>query len=844
MKRVLLFIIVCVFMSLSGFLNAQTMYTYDFNSLTLGSGINGQDNWMSTYQTVSGGDFEVNYTSGGSALSPDNSLCLLYNHGGPGIGQTASRLTTPALPFDFSAGGIMEIEVKMLVNWWGVGFGWGYDATNNGTINFGTADANDGGCWFYLKNANNTNHDQHSFTKPDGTTINFTYDNSVSDWNVFRFSIDFTANAGAGAITMYAKTPTGTWSTISEVNSVNLGLTPGSSNKLDPAMWNRLLMHSQGGVGGFDDIVIRQYGPSYQYIVFESIPATKLTTDPPFVLHAYSNQGLPVSFTVTGPATITNDTVLTITGPGMVSVTAHQPGNGTTIDPATDVTQTFEAVNPLAVFPEVDIKNPVNGATVKNPKLLKIPLCATAVIDYPELLSISDLKFVIGGTDYTATPTANGYYICYWQPSTYGSYTGHVVATSTGGSSTTSPDFTFNVVQDSSAQQFVAINQVHMATQTTYGLLMRLDTTIVFPSFSGTYKKVTAVLNYDCPNDGCEPWDRVCHIMITGANGEETELFKYITPYGKACSDSVDVTDLVSQLQGKIHLTADFPAKSVITLTLKYHEGESPAKYSWVKKVWYDQYYSFGNFANQQSVEEKTVELQDTSDFYIHHAYLRIMSSGHNWGDNNTGNAAEFKEATHNIQVDGTTVYTQHLWQTCNPNPAGCNAQAGTWQYSRAGWCPGSIPILWRFDLSSYIHQDVDLNYQFDPTYIDYCSSSNPGCVTGSTCTDCTDPANPIIDVAADLISYFDVIPASVEELEIQMEVFPNPSNGVFTIETSVDFMRDAVVTVLDATGKTVQQFSWNGESRTLDLTQLSEGIYVLKVLSENGISVKKLIVE
>ncbi|MGD9493578.1 MAG: T9SS type A sorting domain-containing protein, partial [Bacteroidales bacterium] len=344
--------------------------------------------------------------------------------------------------------------------------------------------------------------------------------------------------------------------------------------------------------------------------------------------------------------------------------------------------------------------------------------------------------------------------------------------------------------------------------------------------------------------EGCEPWDRVCRIMITGANGEVTELFKYITPYAKACSDSVDVTDLVSQLQGKIHLTADFPSKSKITLTLKYHEGEAPAKYSWVKKVWYDQYYSFGNFANQQSVEEKTVELKDTSDFYIHHAYLRIMSSGHNWGDNNTGNAAEFKEATHNIQVDGTTVYTQHLWQTCNPNPAGCNAQSGTWQYNRAGWCPGSIPILWRFDLSSFIHQDVALNYQFDPTYIDYCSSSNPACVTGSTCPDCTDPANPIIDVAADLISYFDVVPVSVEESEIQMEVFPNPSNGVFTIETSVDFVCNAVVTVLDATGKTVMQFSWNGESRILDLTELSEGIYVLKVLNKNGISIKKLIVE
>ena len=844
MKNVFLISAMLVAMFSCRLLQAQTMYTYDFNSLTLGSAINGQDGWMSTFQTVSGGDFEVNYTLSGSALAPDNSLCLLYENGGPGVGQTASRLSTPALPFDFSAGGIVEIEVKMLVNWWGVGFGWGYDATNNGTINFGTADANDGGCWFYLKNANNTNHDQHTFTKPDGTSVTFTYDNSVSDWNVFRFSIDFTANAGAGAITMYAKTPTGTWSTIPEINSLNLGLTPGSNNKLDPAMWNRILMHSQGGVGGFDDIVLRQYGASYQYIVFESLPATKLTTDPPFVLHAYTNHNLPVNFTISGPATITNDTVVTITGPGFVTVTAHQAGNGTTIDPAADASQTFEAVDPLAVFPVVDIINPVSGASVRNPQLLKVALNATAVIDYPEILSIDEVKFVIGGIDYQATATSNGYYICYWQPDAYGSYTAHVVATSTGGATTTSPDFTFNVLQDSSSQNFVAFNQIHMATQETSGLLMRMDTTIVFPAFCGTYQKVTAYLNYDCPPEGCEEWDRVCRIMTTGANGEEIELFKYVTPYAKACSDSVDVTDFVSQLQGKIHLVADFPSKSKITLTLKYHEGAAPAKYSWVKKVWYNQYYSFGNFASQQSVEEKNIALQDTNDVYIHHAYLRIMSSGHNWGSNNTDNAAEFKEATHNIQVNGSTVYTQHLWQTCNPNPTGCNAQSGTWQYNRAGWCPGSIPILWRFDLSSYIHQNVDLNYQFDPTYTDYCSSSNPGCVSGSTCTDCTDPANPIIDVAADMISYFDVIPASVQEIELQMEVFPNPSNGVFNLATSVDFSHDVLLSVLDMTGHVVYQSSWNGESRTLDLTSLAEGVYVLKIEGMDGIAVKKLIVE
>lgn len=822
--------------------NAQTVYTYNFNNLTLGSALNGQDNWVSTFQTVSGGDFEINYTSGGSALSPDNSLCLLYNHGGPGIGQTASRKTTTALPFNFGAGGIMEIEVKMLVNWWGVGFGWGYDATNNGTLNFGTADANDGGCWFYLKNANNTNHDAHTFTKPDGTSVNFTYDNSVSDWNVFRFSIDFTANSGAGAITMYAKTPTGNWSTIPQVNSLNLGLTPGSNDKKDPAKWLSLFMHSQGGVGGFDDIVIRQYDASYQYIVFESIPPTKLTTDPPFIVRAYTNHNLPVNFTISGPATLTSDTVVTITGPGMISVTAHQPGNAS-VDPAADVAQTFEAVDPLAVFPTADLRNPVNGSLVRDPKLLKIPLCINTAINYSEILDIASVHFVIGSDNYTATETNNGYYQYYWAPPAYGSYTMHAVVTSSGGAVTTTPDITFEVVEDSASMEYVAIDHFEMANAPAFGLLQRLDTTVTFPSMAGTYSKVTAYLTYDCPASGCEPWDRVSRIMARGASGEYIELCRYITPYAKACADSVDVTDLVSQLQGKVDLQVDFPAKSVITLTLKYHEGSAPANYSWVEKLWYNNYYSFGQYGALQSVEPGRAYLQDTNDVFISKAFLRIVSSGHNWGSNNSDNAAEFKEATHNIKINGTTVYTQHLWQTCNPNPTGCNNQSGTWQYNRSGWCPGSMPILWRYDLASFLHQNINLTYQFDPNYTDMCSSSNPGCVSGSTCPDCTDPANPIIDVAANIITYYDLV-VSVEEREaFDLQIYPNPSHGNFQLTSGLPFTEAAMVEVSDATGKILLAFEWNGGNRMLNMNSYSKGIYVLKIQNSRQLSVKKIIV-
>jgi hypothetical protein len=59
----------------------------------------------------------------------------------------------------------------------------------------------------------------------------------------------------------------------------------------------------------------------------------------PIALTATASSGLAVTYTVTGPATVSNST-LTITGLGTVTVTASQPGNSSYV-PAQSVTQSF-----------------------------------------------------------------------------------------------------------------------------------------------------------------------------------------------------------------------------------------------------------------------------------------------------------------------------------------------------------------------------------------------------------------------------------------------------------------------------------------------------------------------
>jgi len=79
-------------------------------------------------------------------------------------------------------------------------------------------------------------------------------------------------------------------------------------------------------------------GTTPQIITFGSLPNVAYGSTP-VALTATSSSSLAVSYTVSGPATLSGSTVV-ITGVGTVSVTASQPGNNT-YAAATSVTQTF-----------------------------------------------------------------------------------------------------------------------------------------------------------------------------------------------------------------------------------------------------------------------------------------------------------------------------------------------------------------------------------------------------------------------------------------------------------------------------------------------------------------------
>jgi hypothetical protein len=75
-----------------------------------------------------------------------------------------------------------------------------------------------------------------------------------------------------------------------------------------------------------------------------------------------------------------------------------------------------------------------------------------------------------------------------------------------------------------------------------------------------------------------------------------------------------------------------------------------------------------------------------------------------------------------------------------------------------------------------------------------------------------------------------------------QVHVFPNPSTGIFNVDLPEGKVYQLEVT--DLTGKVLYKQAANGGTNQLNLEGAAKGIYLLKVNSQNGSAVRKLIVE
>lgn len=506
----------------------------------------------------------------------------------------------------------------------------------------------------------------------------------------------------------------------------------------------------------------------------------------------------------------------------------------------------------------VSFKNLTDAYNFEMPdELRQVMIKAKASVTDPDKLGyvIESVVFELDGQTIPGTKIKSVYY-AKWKPSSYGTKILKVTATDNNGTSST----------DELEITFIKKRTYHEVSTfdgevVSFGATSRtIKKTVQLPQGIGAYNELKAKLYVGCPNGveaDCDPWDRKANIDVKGPDGNWIQIIRYITPYGVACDHEIDLTEYLSVLQGEVEFRVfiDTWTKGwTIDLDFTYNNEAPEYLYSQVDRIW-DANFNFGNMNNLKTVPVKTFGFPIGAEV----SNLKLSTTGHGWGPNNTGNAAEFYETTHHIWVDGSETFNQHLWNVCNPNPDDCTGQKGTWYHPRAGWCPGAISPTHDFDLSSYIENGtIELEYIFDQDYKDYCNPANPDCVSGTTCTDCSGDTQPFYMVDAHVISYSnypmhagnETFPGVTATKEIQISEFsisPNPTTGEFSINIEDNNWINNVK-VISVAGKEVLNINTsNNLNKTVkvDLTGQEEGVYLVQITnSKGGVSTQKVILD
>lgn len=588
-------------------------------------------------------------------------------------------------------------------------------------------------------------------------------------------------------------------------------------------------------------------GQNNQIIEFTQIPK-QYTFSPDFNLVAEVNTNLPISFIVeSGPAEINGD-MLSLTGQaGTVVITATQVGNDEYYP--TSKTQNFEVIDISEIEPEIYTAIP-EESTILMPDLIPYKLTARASTDESEVLEIENISFEVNG-NMLETVYNGGYFSAWWTPENFGSHHIQITATSSNGmQAQLSRNITVsNDIETTTTPtlQNAVIDWGTIGSQWYYG-------TYVLPQSVGAFKKITASFDVSCPSvpGGCDDWDRLAYVQIKNRDGNWIELFRYITPYGKPCSHTIDVTDYESVLQGEVEMRVFIDTWGTggwkMNLNLIYEAGQPEYQYTALQEVWHGTF-NFGDYNNLQPIPTKHIQPPTNTE----EALFRLVTTGHGWGQNNTGNAAEFYFATHKLKVNGQDSFTQNMKKICNPNPDGCQPQYGTWQYDRAGWCPGSIPAPYFYDLTPFISGDFNFDYEFQTSYVDLCHPNHPDCISGITCPDCNDGYNPHYRISGYIIYKSNSIlnitssPRVETSLTNRLTIYPNPGSGICKIYLEKE-MKNPVLQVFDITGASIKTYFFKNSTefidKTFDLSNLTPGVYFIKIYNTKEQYTTKFVIQ
>ena len=141
--------------------------------------------------------------------------------------------------------------------------------------------------------------------------------------------------------------------------------------------------------------------------------------------------------------------------------------------------------------------------------------------------------------------------------------------------------------------------------------------------------------------------------------------------------------------------------------------------------------------------------------------------------------------------------------------------------------CDNSTNVIWKdwssvsVDLSQYIGQNITLQFTtFDCTMGAHFGYAYISCYCGSTSSISEFDKNNIINIS------------------------PNPSNGLFTLTLQNIPNKNSEIEIFNSLGERINKDILNTQTKTIDISGYSKGIYFLKISSEEKYLFKKIIKE
>ncbi len=387
----------------------------------------------------------------------------------------------------------------------------------------------------------------------------------------------------------------------------------------------------------------------------------------------------------------------------------------------------------------------------------------------------------------------------------------------------------------------------------------------LLPDTSNSYEKILMYYTIGCPAAGCDPWDRIGWIKLYTDSTTNYEIARVVTPYNIVgggypgqCVFEIDVTDYMSLLHDSVRLGSYIESWIggargwLVTVKFAFIEGVPEMKPYKVINLWQDNRVVYGD--PSLNPEDILVPRNVQVDQDISKAKVKIITTGH--GQGSTDNAAEFSLKIHTLRV-GSQSFDHLLWRSdCSINP--CSPQGGTWQFARAGWCPGAGVIPWDNDVTANVTpgQNVVIDYDLYP-YENFCRPNNPLCVSGQTCPDCNYNNNghtePHYTIQGQLVLYklnhiinITNISNEIPESFKLHQNYPNPFNP--TTKIKFDLPAGGIVRLLitDISGKTLDtpvqgKLNPGSYETQWDAAGLPSGVYFyrIEVQTENTENLK-----